>query len=185
MGEFLRLKNEIDNLLRMYDKVIVAIDGRCTSGKSTMGERLLREYDLNLFHMDDFFLPITRKTKERMEEIGGNVDYERVLNEIILPLKSGCDFSYRPFDCSIQSLGDEVEVCTKRLNVIEGTYSMHPLLFEHYTYRVFLDINEKKQNERVKERFNADRFFDEWIPLEEKYFNTLKIKDRADLILKA
>lgn len=35
--------------------ILVAIDGRCGSGKTTLGEYLKGQLDCNLFHMDDFF----------------------------------------------------------------------------------------------------------------------------------
>lgn len=35
--------------------LLVAIDGRCGSGKTTLGFYLQELFDCNLFHMDDFF----------------------------------------------------------------------------------------------------------------------------------
>ena len=57
--------------------ILVAIDGRCGSGKTTLGEYLKGQLDCNLFHMDDFFLRMEQRTPDRMKETGGNVDYER------------------------------------------------------------------------------------------------------------
>ena len=37
-------------------RIMVALDGRCASGKSTLGFYLQDLFDANLFHMDDFFL---------------------------------------------------------------------------------------------------------------------------------
>ena len=47
---------QIDDLLTQKDAVIVAIDGKCTSGKTTLASKLAELYDCNVFHMDDFFL---------------------------------------------------------------------------------------------------------------------------------
>ena len=68
---------QIDALLRDKDFVVVAIDGKCTSGKTTLAARLAEIYDCNVFHMDDFFLRPEQRTPERFAQIGGNVDYER------------------------------------------------------------------------------------------------------------
>ena len=38
------------------EPLIVAIDGRCGSGKTTLGEYLEQVFNCNLFRMDDFFL---------------------------------------------------------------------------------------------------------------------------------
>ena len=59
------------------EPLIVAIDGRCGSGKTTLGEYLEQVFDCNLFRMDDFFLRMEQRTPQRLKETGGNVDYER------------------------------------------------------------------------------------------------------------
>ena len=57
---YLQVLAEIDRLLESDREVIlVAIDGRCASGKTTLGNYLKQHYDCNLFHMDDFFLSHT------------------------------------------------------------------------------------------------------------------------------
>ena len=93
-------KKQIDELLEKKNMVIVAIDGKCTSGKTTLASKLAEIYDCNVFHMDDFFLRPEQRTPERFVEVGGNVDYERFQDEVLLPLKTGKAFSYRPFDCN-------------------------------------------------------------------------------------
>ena len=50
------VKPQIDLLLEEKDFVLVAIDGKCTSGKTTLASKLTEIYDCNVFHMDDFFL---------------------------------------------------------------------------------------------------------------------------------
>ena len=120
------VKQQIDALLEEQNFVTVAIDGKCTSGKTTLASQLAEIYDCNVFHMDDFFLRPEQRTPERFAEVGGNVDYERFCEEVLFPLKSGKTFSYRPFDCSTFTLAASVTVTPKKLNIIEGTYSHHP-----------------------------------------------------------
>ena len=48
--------------------ILVAIDGRCGSGKTTLGEYLKGQFDCNLFHMDDFFLRMEQRTPDRMKD---------------------------------------------------------------------------------------------------------------------
>ena len=69
------LKKRIDLLLAQSGQVIVAIDGNCTAGKTTLAGMLEEMYDCSVFHMDDFFLRPEQRTPERYAEIGGNVDY--------------------------------------------------------------------------------------------------------------
>ena len=166
---------QIDDLLTQKDAVIVAIDGKCTSGKTTLASKLAELYDCNIFHMDDFFLRPEQRTPERFAEVGGNVDYERFLEEVLLPLKSSKTFSYRPFDCKTFTLSDPVIVTPKRLNIIEGTYSHHPYFGNPYDLKILLTIDEETQRRRILDRpeFLHKRFFEEWIPMENRYFAAL------------
>ena len=168
-------KKQIDELLAAKDTVIVAIDGKCTSGKTTLASKLAEIYACNVFHMDDFFLRPEQRTPERFAEIGGNVDYERFREEVLLPLKTGKAFSYHPFDCSTFTLAASVAVTPKKLNIVEGTYSHHPYFGNPYDLKILLTVDEETQRKRILERpaFLHKRFFEEWIPMENQYFAKL------------
>ena len=70
------------------ERLLVAIDGRCASGKSTLAEELKKDLGCAVFHMDDFFLPFERKTAQRLAQPGGNVDWERFREEVIRFMKA-------------------------------------------------------------------------------------------------
>lgn len=169
------VKPHIDVLLEKKDFVMVAIDGKCTSGKTTLAAKLAETYDCNVFHMDDFFLRPEQRTPERFAETGGNVDYERFQEEVLLPLLSGNGFSYRPFHCGTFTLSDPIPVAPKKLNIIEGTYSHHPYFGNPYDLKILLTILPELQRERILQRpaFLHKRFFEEWIPMENQYFAVL------------
>ena len=62
---------------------------------------------------------------------------------------------------------------------------MHPSLGSYYDIAVLLDIEPEYQRERILIRNSKDlakRFFDEWIPLENRYFEATDIKNRVDMI---
>lgn len=182
-GRFLPLFQAIDRLLTEQEFVRIAVDGRCAAGKSTLGALLQRVYGANLFHMDDYFLPFERKTPERLAEPGGNVDYERVYDEIISRPKDA-EILYRPFDCGEQKLCAPVRTMPNRLTIVEGSYSLHPTLRGGYDLKVFLDIDAERQSARILARngeFMHARFVNEWIPLENEYFDGLNIRQIADL----
>lgn len=182
---FLPLFTELDKRLAK-GQVKVAIEGGSGSGKTTLCRMLSDIYDCTVFHMDDFFLQPEQRTTERFAEPGGNVDRERFLSEVLQPMGKGEPFSYRKFDCSSMSLGESVTVVPKKLIVTEGAYSMHPELALHYDFSVFLDISSDLQKKRITQRntpSSAERFFNEWIPLENKYFSEMKIKERCDMII--
>ena len=177
------LKEHIDGLLLNGRNIVVAIDGNCTAGKTTLTAALEKAYDCNVFHMDDFFLRPEQRTAERYAEPGGNVDYERFQEEVMIPLKEGKPFAYRPFSCRTFTLQDAVKITPKTLNIVEGTYSQHPYFGDVYDLKIFLSVSPELQRERILQRpqFLHQRFFEEWIPMEKAYFERFQIPEQSDL----
>ena len=107
------------------------------------------------------------------------------MEEVLTPLKAGKAFSYRPFDCGTFTLAEPVSVVPKKLNIIEGTYSHHPYFGDPYDLKIVLTIDDQTQRERILQRpaFLHKRFFEEWIPMENRYFDTLGILHHGDLSL--
>lgn len=164
--------------------LLIAVDGRCAAGKTTLAAHLQRAYECNVIHMDHFFLRPEQRTARRLSEPGGNVDYVRFLNEVLFPLKRGEPFSYRPYDCDKQELAEAVRIEPRHINIIEGSYCCHPELFEYYDLRVFLTVSETEQLRRIRNRNSetvAAVFKEKWIPMEERYFSAYLIKERCDL----
>ena len=48
------------------DPMMIAIDGRCAAGKTTLADRLKEEFDCSVIHMDHFFLQPKQRTKQRL-----------------------------------------------------------------------------------------------------------------------
>lgn len=166
--------------------LIVAIDGQCASGKTTLGALLAGLYDCNVFHMDDFFLQPYQRTVNRLARPGENVDHERFLEEVLLPARRGGAISYRRYDCHLAKIEDAVSIAPKKLTVVEGVYSLHDSLEAYYDLKVFSDVSAEVQKQRILARngeSSAKRFFDEWIPLEEQYFSACSVREKADIIL--
>lgn len=180
-----RIQNSLDSLLKQQEFVIVAIDGKCTSGKTTLAAKLAELYDCNVFHMDDFFLRPEQRTTERFAQIGGNVDYERFTQEVLIPLQTKHPFSYRPFDCGTFTLSDPVFVTPKRLTIVEGTYSHHPYFQDPYDLKIYLTVAPEVQRQRILQRpsFLHQRFFEEWIPMENRYFEEFSISEKSNMIV--
>lgn len=176
----------MDRHLAENSRLLVAIDGGSASGKTTLASLLARVYDCNVFHMDDFFLRPEQRTAERLAEPGGNVDRERFYEEVLSPLKAGKTVTFRRYDCQTQTLAAPTTIAPKALNIVEGAYSMHPLLADSYDLTAFLKIPPEVQRSRILARNGpevGERFFTRWIPLEQRYFDALDPAGRCDLIL--
>ncbi|ALB45956.1 uridine kinase family protein [Clostridium beijerinckii] len=184
-NEYKYVIDEIKNLLKDNEKLVIAIDGRCGGGKSSLGAILAEEFDCSLFHMDDFFLPPRMKTKERLAQPGGNVHYERFEEEILKSLKNDEPAVYRKYLCNKGELSQPIKVEPKNLTIVEGSYSLHPTLRDYYDYKIFITIDPKVQHERILKRNGEEKlqdFINKWIPLEEHYFTELDIENKCDII---
>jgi len=174
----------IEKLTNRKSRLLVAIDGRCASGKTTLAEELGRRLGCPVIHMDHFFLRPEQRTPERLATPGENVDHERFLAEVLEPLGRGQEFSYRPYDCSTATLVDPIIVPLSNVYIIEGSYSCHPALRAHYDLRIFLSVDPEEQLRRILRRNGekmAELFRTKWIPMEEQYFAAHAVAACCDL----
>ncbi|TCK89104.1 hypothetical protein EDC19_2518 [Natranaerovirga hydrolytica] len=178
------IKSRIQLLLQEKQPILIAIDGRCGAGKTTLAADLQMLCSCNVVHMDHFFLRPEQCTPERLNTAGGNVDHERFLQEVLIPLNRSEALSYRPYDCQTQALTEEIQISPKPINIIEGSYSCHPSLNKYYDLTIFLTIDETEQMHRIECRNGksaALQFREKWIPLEERYFSAYSIAEFCDL----
>lgn len=178
----------IDALLRNTESpIIVAVDGRCASGKTTFAQKAAGLFDeCNVFHMDDFFLPPAKRTPERLATPGGNVDYERAATELFEPLRRGEAVAHRRFDCHTMTMGEPEGIPFRRLNLVEGSYALHPALADYSTFRIFFTCAPEVQLSRLEGREtpeSLEKFKERWIPMEEAYFGGLSVEKKADVAI--
>ncbi|HPF88309.1 MAG TPA: uridine kinase [Candidatus Limiplasma sp.] len=170
-----RLVSDLSELLRKKGRAILVIDGDCAAGKTTLAAQIAAQIDCNVFHMDDFFLPSALRTEARLAEIGGNIDYERFLAQVLKPMQANKPFTYGAYSCK-DGTTHYCAVQDKPVAVIEGSYALHPNFLATYqamgALKVFLRIDAEEQLKRIQTR-NGDtmlrRFREEWIPMEKRY----------------
>lgn len=181
------VQTHIDRLLAQQKQVVVAIDGDCAAGKTTLSELLKEAYTCPVIHMDHFFLQPQQRTVQRLSTPGGNLDRERFILEVIQPIQNKEAFSYRPFCCQTERFKPAIPIEEKAgLILIEGSYSHHPEWQESIDLKIFLAAPKDVQHARILKRNGAamlERFKHEWIPLEKKYSAAFRIQENSDLQL--
>lgn len=180
------LLESIHNLSCKKSPLLLAIDGRCASGKTTLALKIKEHINCNVIHMDHFFLRPEQRTEERLAQPGGNIDWERFLSEVLVPLSKDQTFLYRPYDCHKQEFREAIKIEPKPVALLEGSYSCHPRLFDKYDFHVFMNVDPAEQLRRIQARNGlsaAAIFRDKWIPLEEKYFASFNIAEKCELCL--
>ena len=174
---------ELKQLQVRGERAVVAIEGRCASGKTSLSAYIEKQLGIPVVHMDDFFLRPEQRSEARYAQPGGNIDHERFLEEVLLPLGEGRTPAYRPYRCQTGQLGEPIALEPSPVVLVEGSYSCHPALWDHYHRRVFLTVEPEEQLRRIAERDGAERlpaYQERWIPLEERYFSAYKAEDRCD-----
>lgn len=177
------LAEEVQRLSRERGRVLVALDGRCAAGKTTLAAELETRLGWTAAHMDHFFLRPEQRTPERFAQPGGNVDWERFLEEVLRPLRAGKTPVYRPFDCRSQTLLGPVPFAPGPVVLVEGSYACHPALWDQYDVHVFLTVDPQTQMARITAREGteyAQVFQARWIPLEEAYFSACRVEERCE-----
>ena len=181
------LVDRINQLLNTKSRVVIAIDGNSSAGKSSLAALLKESGSCSVISMDHFFLKPEHRSSDRLSQPGGNIDHDRFIKQVITPLKSGEAFAYHPYDCKSDMLSDPVFVDSNPLIVVEGAYSLHPMFCAVgiYDISVFLEIDEAEQKRRLMERDPNlyERFINEWVPMENMYFDNFKIKEKCDFLI--
>ncbi len=178
-------------LIDIYRKVaekgsaILALDGFCASGKTTLAKRLANIFDARVIHMDDFFLPLEKRTPERFAEAGGNVDYERFYDEVVTHL-SNESLTYGVFDCTEMKVTHQSTLAQTPVTIIEGAYAMHPHFGMYADTLVFMETDSSEQQKRILARNGEEkltRFVKRWIPFEQKYEKTFAIRQKCAYLI--
>lgn len=179
------LKEQISNIF--FDgRAVIAIDGNCAAGKTTLAQEIQSFFGGTVIQADNFFLPFDMRSEERLSEPGGNFHRERFEAEVINGIRSGLDFSYGVFDCSIGEVTHSINVDENKLIIVEGSYCMHPAIEFEYDLKIFCTTDSEIQLSRIVKRNGesmAEIFKDKWIPFENRYFKYFDIKNKCDITI--
>lgn len=181
MNEIIR---ERISLLLKGDRAVIAIDGNCASGKSTLADEIQRVFGGTVIRADSFFLPSDMRTPDRLAQPGGNFHRERFCAEVVSGIKQSAPFSYGVYDCKSGAITRHTAVNEKKLVIIEGSYCMHPLIGFDYDLKIFCTTEPHVQLSRIEKRNGEEAvpmFTEKWIPLENKYFETFYIQNICDI----
>ncbi|MDE7298024.1 MAG: uridine kinase [Lachnospiraceae bacterium] len=198
-----------ERLLGQRPYIVIAVDGRCGSGKTQLAKLLAQRFKGRIVHTDDFYLPFETRRPGWEKIAGANMDFERLHREVVLPAAQGKAIRYLPYRChgaqatqkycdgkagaqaaqrSSYGMQDSAQaeaivLPEAPLTIVEGSYSMHPLLAGCYDLKIFLTCPAKVQRARLQEREGEKfaAFEARWIPLEEQYFRECHVRENCDL----
>ena len=165
---------------------VLALDGRCGSGKTTLADRLAKQFPASIvLHTDDFYLPPAQRLHGWEKLPCANMDLVRLRDEALRPAYAGRQVQYRAYSCREGAYQPTQTLPAQPLVILEGSYSHHPLLAPYEDFRVFMTCSDAEQTRRLQAR-EGDRYPDfaaRWVPLEEAYFTQHNIEDAADFVM--
>ena len=154
--------------------VVLALDGRCGSGKTTMAAALAEQFPDSIDRV-----PGWEQTP------CANMGLARLRDEVLAPARAGKPALYRAYSCREGAYLPVQQLAAQPLVILEGSYSHHPLLAPYEDFRVFMTCSDAEQTRRLQAR-EGDRYPDfaaRWVPLEEGYFAQYNIEDAADFVM--
>ena len=179
------LSSLITARLKQQPTVLVALDGRCGSGKTTLAAQLAERFPQSItLHTDDFYLPPPQRVTGWERIPCANMHLERLRAEAVAPARAGRAVCYKAYSCREGAYLPEQCVPPAPLYILEGSYSHHPLLAGFYDLKVFVTCSKEEQARRLQAREGTryENFVRRWIPLEEAYFAQCRIEALADLL---
>ena len=166
--------------------LVLALDGRCGSGKTTLANGLSAQFPgCTLLRTDDFYLPPADRVPGWEQTPCANMDLARLRDEVLAPARAGKPALYRAYSCREGAYLPVQQLAAQPLVILEGSYSHHPLLTGYETLRVFLTCAKEEQTRRLQAR-EGERYANfaaRWVPLEEGYFAQYHIAETADFVV--
>lgn len=184
---FLAFLRQLD---RRQRSLLVGIDGRGGSGKSTFARQLeTAGGDVTVVEIDDFYRP-ARERRARPargdSEVGGDFDWRRLRGQLLLPLSRDEAANYQRYDWPADELAEWHTVAAEGIVIVEGSYGTRRELFDFYDYTVWIEAPHEVRLERGLRRGGQntlDRWLNEWMPEEERYLNAENPAARVHLVL--
>jgi uridine kinase len=167
----------------LKDKSLIAIEGEPATGKTTLADFLHEELDCNIVSVDDFYLPIERRDEKSFLEGGNNIDFVRLIDQVILKHLNKETIEFKAYDCPLKKYTEINTLEYRPVLVIEGSYSLRKELLKYFDYKILMETDSITQLERLKSRPNYQDFLDKWIPLSKTFIEELSINNIVDKVI--
>ena len=178
--------------------LVVAIDGRSGSGKSTVAKEIAQAIGAVIVPCDDFFAASVsnaewdRRTPE--QRATDAIDWRRLKREAIEPLRAGRPARWHAFDFAAGPRGDGTyplqrtpsELAPRSVILLDGAYSARPELAEVLDLTVLVEAAPTTREARLEAREAADllrQWRARWEQAEEYYFGQVRPPSAFDVVL--
>jgi molybdopterin-guanine dinucleotide biosynthesis protein A/uridine kinase len=172
--------------------VVIAIDGPSCSGKSILATAVALRSGATVVEGDDFYrhtLPrLTATQRAAMSDaavVDAVIDWERLRDEALLPLRAGESAVYQPYDWDADDgrLAPPKTIQPADLIIVDGVYAARPEFADLVDAAVYVGIDPQTRARRYAERENDPDWVPFWERGEAHYFAAVRPPSSFDLQL--
>lgn len=165
----------------------MAVDGHSGAGKSTFAAALAARIVATLVPGDDFYRVMDDEVRARLsahEGIGRYFDWERMRDEVLVPLLAGRDARYRLFDWDSGLLAETpITLPRAPLVVLDGVYTSRPELARFLHLSVLVEAPADVRRKRQVTRGDSPDWLRRWEEAERLFFAQLRPVESFDLVV--
>jgi uridine kinase len=181
------LGDRLLGLPRRRETLLVGIDGCGGAGKSTLARALAATVPAaTVVEFDDFYRPSDERRARRDGEVGGDFDWRRVRDQILVPLADDRSARYQRYDWGEDRLAEWHQIQPGGVVIVEGNYSTRSELRDFYDFTIWVDAPRELRLERGLARGGENtrrRWLEDWMPEEERYLAAESPQTRVDMVI--
>lgn len=171
--------------------IVVAVDGRSGTGKSTLTTWLAEQVGGLRIDQDDFYAGGDIDSWRRLspkEKADRVIDWRRVRAEVLVPLRAGLPVRWQPFDWERMEGLSPTSITASPSDVVllDEAYSARPELADVIDLSVLVTLPDAVRRARLLQREGED-FMAEWHAIwdeaEEFYFSTVRPPEAFDVVI--
>ena len=170
--------------------VLVGIDGGAGSGKTTFARWLAERVketktSASLVLTDNFFRPSAERVNYQFPlATVSDIDWERLRNQVIVPLRSGKTARFQLYDWPADRLKDWVAIDVSGVTIIDGITATRNELTDYYDLRIWFTCPRDIRVSRLLGRGDTSAAdIEHWMPGEDEYISSHSPERYAHLIV--